>query len=45
VYTVSASVHGGHLARGTGRTKQAAEKAAASALLQQLADAGVPLET
>lgn len=45
VYTVSASVHGGHSAHGTGRTKQAAEKAAASALLQQLADAGVHLET
>lgn len=35
-YTVRASVHGGHSAEGTGKTKREAETAAASALLRLL---------
>ena len=40
-YTVRASVHGGHSAEGTGKTKRDAEAAAASALLRLLQDAGM----
>jgi ribonuclease-3 len=38
-YTVKAKVHGGHEALGTGKTKRAAEVAAAQALLRVLEDA------
>ena len=41
VYTVKARVAGGHEASGTGRTKRAAEVAAAEALLAQLKAAGL----
>lgn len=41
VYTVTARVAGGHEATGTGRTKRAAEAAAARALLALLKDAGL----
>lgn len=40
-YTVKAKVHGGHEAAGTGRTKRAAEVAAAQALLRHLEEAGL----
>jgi len=40
-YTVRASVHGGHAATGEGKTKRAAEVAAAQALLRQLHEAGL----
>ena len=39
-YTVTARMHGGYEARGTGRTKRAAEVAAATVLLRILAEAG-----
>lgn len=41
LYTVKALVVGGHEALGTGKTKQAAEVAAAKALLARLSEAGV----
>ena len=40
-YTVAARVHGGYEAQGTGRTKRAAEVAAATALLRMLNDAEI----
>ena len=40
-YTVKARVHGGHDAQGTGRTKRAAEVAAARALLERLTAEGL----
>ncbi|MBP7636269.1 MAG: ribonuclease III [Kiritimatiellae bacterium] len=42
-YRVAARVHGGHRAFGEGRTKRAAEKAAAAALLQVLIENGVAI--
>ncbi len=43
-YRVAARVHGGHQAFGEGKTKRAAEKAAAAALLKVLVEKGVAID-